>query len=104
MLQIIDMSHNYFIGSLPYEYMFSWNSMKDFKMSNLTYMKAWENITFNSNAIGQAVTGYDYSTTIVWVECETENLAEERIPDPNKNTFRKEIPSCSSSSRSLPNA
>ncbi|KAM6570789.1 hypothetical protein CsatB_018774 [Cannabis sativa] len=65
MLQIIDMSRNYFIGPLPYEYMFSWNSMKAFKMSNLTYMKAWENITFNSNAIGQAVTGYDYSTTIV---------------------------------------
>ncbi|KAF4394717.1 hypothetical protein F8388_015623, partial [Cannabis sativa] len=45
-LQIIDVSHNYFTGALPHEYMLIWNAMKAFKLSNLTYMKAWENDTF----------------------------------------------------------
>ncbi|KAM6547531.1 hypothetical protein CsatB_019207 [Cannabis sativa] len=46
-LQIIDVSHNYFTGALPHEYMLIWNAMKAFKLSNLTYMKAWENDTFS---------------------------------------------------------
>uniref|UniRef100_A0A803P7Z5 Leucine-rich repeat-containing N-terminal plant-type domain-containing protein n=1 Tax=Cannabis sativa TaxID=3483 RepID=A0A803P7Z5_CANSA len=104
MLQIIDMSHNYFIGPLPYEYMFSWNSMKAFKMSNLTYMKAWENITFNSNAIGQAVTGYDYSTTIVMKSVATHygkipiNLA---VIDLSSNNFSGQIPKIIGSLKAL---
>ncbi|XP_060967389.1 receptor-like protein 6 isoform X1 [Cannabis sativa] len=59
MLQIIDLSHNYFTGAIPFEYMFSWNSMKAFKMSNLTYMKARETLTYNNSyAIGLAVTSH----------------------------------------------
>ncbi|KAF4347648.1 hypothetical protein G4B88_024286 [Cannabis sativa] len=50
-LQIIDMSNNYFTGALPSEYMLSWDAMKSFKMSNLTYMKALSIIDYYTDVI-----------------------------------------------------
>ncbi|KAF4350000.1 hypothetical protein F8388_017578, partial [Cannabis sativa] len=55
------MSHNYFTGALPSEYMSFWYAMKDFKITNLTYMKAMENLTLNTNAIAPRELGESLS-------------------------------------------
>ncbi|KAF4350002.1 hypothetical protein F8388_017580, partial [Cannabis sativa] len=62
MLQIIDLSHNYFTGAIPFEYMLSWNAMKDFRMTNLTYMNALEFMPY-TDVFGSGFHEYDYSTT-----------------------------------------
>ncbi|XP_060968871.1 receptor-like protein 6 [Cannabis sativa] len=94
-LQIIDLSHNYFTGAIPFEYMLSWNAMKDFKMSNLTYMNALENITYNTGVIRRDFFKYDYSTTFVLKSVATHygkipmNLA---VIDLSSNNFSGQIP------------
>ncbi|KAM6571210.1 hypothetical protein CsatA_015290 [Cannabis sativa] len=91
-LQIIDVSHNYFTGALPHEYMLIWNAMKAFKLSNLTYMKAWENDTFS---FSYELSEYDYSTTFVLKSVATHfgkiptNLA---VIDLSSNKFSGQIP------------
>ncbi|XP_060967390.1 receptor-like protein 6 isoform X2 [Cannabis sativa] len=58
-LTFLHLGYSFFQGAIPFEYMFSWNSMKAFKMSNLTYMKARETLTYNNSyAIGLAVTSH----------------------------------------------
>ncbi|KAM6570795.1 hypothetical protein CsatB_018780 [Cannabis sativa] len=104
MLQIIDMSNNYFTGALPSEYMLSWNAMKNFKISNLTYMKALENITYNTNLIRQKLDEYNYSTTFVMKSVATNygripiNLA---VIDLSSNNFSGQIPEIIGSLKAL---
>ncbi|XP_030493033.2 receptor like protein 27 [Cannabis sativa] len=105
MLQIIDMSHNYFTGALPSEYMSFWYAMKDFKITNLTYMKAMENLTLNTNAIAPRELGeYDYSTTFVLKSVATHygkipiNLA---VIDLSSNNFSGKIPEIIGSLKAL---
>ncbi|KAM6570792.1 hypothetical protein CsatB_018777 [Cannabis sativa] len=104
MLQIIDMSNNYFTGALPSEYMLSWNAMKNFKMSNLTYMKALENITYYEDLLFDELNEYDYSTTFVMKSVATNygkipiNLA---VIDLSSNNFSGQIPKIIGSLKAL---
>ncbi|XP_060968873.1 receptor-like protein 33 [Cannabis sativa] len=104
MLQIIDMSNNYFKGALPSEYMLSWNAMKSFKMSNLTYMKALSIIDYYTDVIYDEIEEYDYSTTFVMKSVATNygkipiNLA---IIDLSSNNFSGQIPKIIGSLKAL---
>ncbi|KAM6595157.1 hypothetical protein CsatA_002860 [Cannabis sativa] len=97
MLQIIDLSHNYFTGAIPFEYMLSWNAMKDFKMTNLTYMNTLEFMpdVFGSEFYENEFYEYDYSTTFVLKSVATHygkipmNLA---VIDLSSNNFSGQIP------------
>ncbi|KAM6595154.1 hypothetical protein CsatA_002857 [Cannabis sativa] len=103
-LQIIDMSNNYFTGALPSEYMLSWDAMKSFKMSNLTYMKALSIIDYYTDVIYDEIEEYDYSTTFVMKSVATNygkipiNLA---IIDLSSNNFSGQIPEIIGSLKAL---
>ncbi|XP_062115649.1 receptor-like protein 6 [Humulus lupulus] len=104
MLQIIDVSHNYFTGALPSQYMLLWDAMKAFKASNLKYMNAWENVTFNTHQIVGEATLYNYSTTFVMKSVATSygkipgNLA---VIDLSSNNFSGQIPESIGSLKAL---
>ncbi|XP_062118240.1 receptor like protein 27-like [Humulus lupulus] len=104
-LQIIDVSHNYFTGALPSQYMLLWDAMKAFKkVSNLKYMNVWENVTFNALGIVSGATLYNYSTTFVMKSVATSygkipaNLA---VIDLSSNNFSGQIPESIGSLKAL---
>ncbi|XP_060968870.1 putative receptor like protein 25 isoform X2 [Cannabis sativa] len=93
-LTFLHLGYSFFQGAIPFEYMLSWNAMKDFRMTNLTYMNALEFMPY-TDVFGSGFHEYDYSTTFVLKSVATHygkipmNLA---VIDLSSNNFSGQIP------------
>ncbi|TXG64733.1 hypothetical protein EZV62_011727 [Acer yangbiense] len=86
-LQVIDLSHNMFRGELPTKHFQSWNAMKVFNGSHLSYMHdEIPQIWFDARVASSDISDYAYSMTISNKGYEYQNSYNEKQ---NGNRDRK---------------